>query len=166
MNIRSELPGDASVIGSVTEAAFAQAAHSSHTEHFIVSALREHDAMAVSMVAEVDGSIIGHVAISPVSIADGSDHWFGLGPVSVLPEHQRQGVGSFLIERALAELRNKGAAGCVVLGEPAYYRRFGFVADLGLVLSGVPPEYFQVLSYVSVIPKGEVTYHRAFEAVC
>ncbi len=108
MNIRSELPGDASVIGSVTEAAFAQAAHSSHTEHFIVSALREHDAMAVSMVAEVDGSIIGHVAISPVSIADGSDHWFGLGPVSVLPEHQRQGVGSFLIECALALCGTRG----------------------------------------------------------
>src|SRR5690606_39869862 len=79
-----------------------------------------------SKVAESDGEIIGHVAISPVRISDSADGWFGLGPISVLPEFQGQGVGSQLMKSALDELEARGAAGCVVLGEPGYYGRFGF----------------------------------------
>jgi putative acetyltransferase len=115
-------------------------------------------------VAEDNDIIIGYIAISPVTISDGSKGWFGLGPISVLPDRQRQGVGSELTKRALSRLKNMGASGGVVLGEPNYYRRFGFTVEPSLVLPGVPPEYFQALCYSSEIPRGEVAYHEAFNA--
>ena len=76
------------------------------------------------LVAELDGVLVGHVALSPVSISDGSVHWFGLGPISVLPVHQRRGVGSALMRAVLAALRQRGAHGCVLLGDPGYYGRW------------------------------------------
>ncbi len=124
--------------------------------------MQKANALTISLVAEADGAIIGHVAISPVSISGGSNGWFGLGPISVLPKQQRQGIGSQLMEQALSELKNKGASGCVVLGDPSYYGRFGFKVEPNLVFPGVPPEYFQALCYTSEIPQGEVAYHEAF----
>lgn len=144
--------------------AFKEATHSSHTEHFIVNALRNANALSLSLVAEVGDKIIGHVAVSPVSISDGSDRWFGLGPISVAPEHQGKGVGSALIKQALAELKNLGAPGCVVLGDPNYYGRFGFKAEPSLTFLGVPSEYFQALYFNSETPQGNVAYHEAFNA--
>ncbi len=108
--------------------------------------------------------LIGHVALSPVSVSDGSTHWFGVGPISVLPEHQRRGIGSVLMMAALAALRQHGAQGCVLLGDPGYYGRFGFRATPDLLLPGVPPEYFQALHVGTTTPHGIVTYHPAFEA--
>jgi putative acetyltransferase len=119
IRIRPETPADAQTIEAVTAGAFRNAPHTSHTEQHIVDALRKAGKLAISLVAEVDGSVTGHVAISPVSISDGASGWFGLGPVSVLPQHQRRGVGSQLVREALRQLRDAGAAGCVVLGEPA-----------------------------------------------
>lgn len=140
------------------------APHTSHTEQRIVDALRGARKLAISLVAETGGSVVGHVAISRVFISDGASGWFGLGPISVMPEHQRRGVGSQLMRKALHLLRERGASGCVVLGEPEYYGRFGFKADPHLVLRGVRPEYFQALSFDSTRPKGIVTYHEAFNA--
>jgi len=148
----------------VTVAAFLGAGHGTHTEQHIVNALRGAGKLAVSLVAEADGAVIGHVAISPVSISDGTSGWFGLGPISVLPQHQRRGIGSQLMREALRLLRGRGAAGCVVLGDPAYYSRFGFQAGSNLVLPGVPPEYFQAVAFDSSRPCGIVTYHGAFNA--
>lgn len=162
--IRLETSADAQAIEAVTACAFRNAPHTSHTEQHIVNALRRAGKLGISLVAEVDGSVIGHVAISPVSISDGVSGWFGLGPVSVLPQHQRRGVGSQLIREALRLLRDAGACGCVVLGEPAYYGRFGFRAEPNLVLAGVPPEYFQAVSFGSSKPRGTVMYHEAFNA--
>jgi len=162
--IRPESPSDASAIHAVTEAAFLHAPHTEHTEQFIVAALRKAGALTVSLVAEHDGVMIGHVAISPVSISDGAVGWYGLGPISVLPEFQSRGIGSLLMREALRRLREQGAAGCVVLGEPAYYSRFEFKSESGLVLPDVPAEYFQALSFGSSLPSGVVTYHAAFSA--
>jgi putative acetyltransferase len=148
----------------VTASAFLDAPHTSHTEQYIVNALRRAGKLAISLVAEADGIVIGHVAISPVSISDGTSGWFGLGPISVLPQHQRRGVGSQLIREGLRILRDRGASGCVVLGEPGYYSRFGFQADPNLVLPGVPSEYFQTVAFDSSRPRGTVTYHEAFSA--
>jgi putative acetyltransferase len=148
----------------VTVSAFLGAGHSTHTEQYIVNALRRAGKLAVSLVAEADGVVIGHVAVSPVSISDGTSGWFGLGPISVLPQHQRRGIGSQLVREALRLLRRRGAAGCVVLGDPEYYSRFGFQADSNLVLPGVPPGYFQARSFNSSRPRGIVTYHEAFNA--
>lgn len=162
--IRAERPGDEDAIHEVTAAAFLAAPHTSHTEQFIVRELRRAGALTVSLVAEMEGRIVGHVAISPVTI-DGSEcGWFGLGPVSVLPARQRTGIGSRLVREALARLRTEGAGGCVLVGEPAYYRRFGFRPEPALVLPDVPSQYFQALGFESDLPRGTVTFHPAFAA--
>lgn len=163
VKLRDELPSDAGAIDAVTIAAFRHAAHASHTEQFIVRALRDAGQLAVALVAEDGGVIIGHVAVSPVAITGMSAGWYGLGPISVLPEHQGRGVGTLLMQGSLARLRALGAAGCVVLGEPGYYQRFGFAAS-SLVLPGVPQQYFQAVAFNGHMPSGTVAYHASFEA--
>lgn len=164
VRIRSEEPSDAGEIEALIITAFRAAAHGNPTEHFIVSALREAGQLAVSLVAEDDGAIVGHVAVSPVSVSSGTAGWYGLGPLSVAPERQGQGIGSELARQALAQLRRQGAAGCVVLGEPGFYGRFGFRAEPALVLPDVPPRYFQAVAFGGGVPKGSVSYHPAFNA--
>ena len=167
--IREERPADAAAIERVTVAAFANAAHTSHTEQFIVNALRRAGKLTVSLVAQVgEEEIVGHVAVSPVSIASSfsaaAEGWYGLGPISVLPGRQGQGIGAKLMAAALARLQEAGAAGCVVLGDPAFYARFGFVVRAGLALPGVPAEYFQAVCFRGAWPAGDVSYHEAFNA--
>jgi predicted N-acetyltransferase YhbS len=162
--IRPESPADAPAIFALTEAAFRTAAHSAGTEQFIVSALRRAGALAVSLVAELDGKVIGHVAVSPVTVSDGAPGWYGLGPISVLPQHQQSGVGSQLMRAALQALRDRGASGCMLVGDPGYYRRFGFEVATGLTYPGVPPEYFMAVSFGPSLPHGVATFHAAFAA--
>lgn len=162
--IRSETPTDHAAIEAVTVAAFLDAPHTDHNEQFIVAALRAAEALTLSIVAEVDAVVVGHVAVSPVSISGGVDRWFGIGPVSVIPRLHGRGIGTQLMRQALDELKKQGAAGCVVLGDPAYYKRFGFQNESGLVLPGVPPEYFMAVSFERTLPSGVVTYHSAFKA--
>lgn len=164
IQISNESIGDTAKIHRVTEQAFLNAPHTDHTEQFIVDALRRSSVLTISQIAKADGEIIGHVAISPVSISNGATGWFGLGPISVLPEFQGLGIGSKLMKSSLAALEALGATGCVVLGDPAYYGRFGFKAVDGLVYPGVPAEYFQALSFTDKFPQGEVSYHEAFSA--
>ena len=160
--IREAREVDTGAIDRITRAAFASAEHSDGTEAAIVDALRQAGALTCSLVAEQDGAIVGHVAFSPVRIGGEDLGWHGLGPVSVDPAHQRQGVGDQLIREGLARLRQAGSAGCVVLGEPAYYDRFGFKADTRLTYAGPPAEYFQSLVFSGSMPVGAVTYHPAF----
>ncbi|MGL5076763.1 MAG: GNAT family N-acetyltransferase [Waterburya sp.] len=160
--IRQEIASDIADIKALTARAFLNAPHTSHTEQFIVDALRNSGNLTVSLVAEVDGQIVGHVAISPVSITDESQRWYGLGPISVAPEYQGIGIGSQLIRQALATLSELGASGCVLVGEPKYYSRFGFKAEPNLVLPNVPPEYFQAISFGAQIPSGIVSFHESF----
>lgn len=162
LHLRAECTADAAAIEQLTRAAFLHAAHSDHTEHRIVAALRAAGALSVSLVAEMAADLVGHVAASAVTISDGTPHWYGLGPISVQPARQGQGVGSQLMRAALQALRERGAAGCVVLGDPRYYGRFGFVADAALQFPGVPAEYFQALHWSGAAPRGVVTYAAAF----
>ncbi|MDJ1505031.1 N-acetyltransferase [Xanthocytophaga agilis] len=164
IEIRPEEPEDWDAIDQLTQAAFADELHSSHTEHFIIRALREARQLTISLVALEAGQVVGHVAVSPVSISSGEMGWYGLGPVSVETTRQRQGIGSSLVNMALTKLQQLGAAGCVVLGEPAYYGLFGFKADPELVLPDIPPEYFQAIALKGDVPCGIVRYHQAFEA--
>ncbi len=164
MTIRNEQPQDIEAISRLTEAAFRNEEYSSHTEHFIVNALRRTGQLSISLVAAEHDEILGHVAISPVSISSGVTGWYGLGPISVRPDRQGKGIGSALMWAALQQLRQQGAAGCVVLGDPAYYGRFGFKAHPGLELPDVPPEYFQALSFTGELPVGVVKYAAAFDA--
>ncbi len=162
IQIRPEQAQDVAGIESVTVAAFRTAPHASHTEQCIIRKLRNAGQLSVSLVAVESGNIVGHVALSPVAISSGAAHWYGLGPISVSPEHQGQGVGSQLVGQALTQLHTLRAAGCVVLGDPAYYARFGFKSESSLVLPGVPPQYFQAISFAGPVPSGTVSYHEAF----
>lgn len=162
LKIRNEISADVDAIDAVTTDAFLNAPHTAHTEQFIVKALRNAEKLTISLVAEVGGNVVGHVAVSPVSISNGASDWYGLGPISVSPAYQGQGVGSLLIREALRALRERMASGCVVLGEPSYYGRFGFLSEPGLVLPGVPQEYFQVISFKGEMPRGVVSYDESF----
>ena len=164
ITIRNESSDDIDAITALTAAAFEHEEHSSHTESFIVNALRRNKQLTVSLVAVENDEIVGHVAISPVRISSGATGWYGLGPISVRPDRQNKGIGSALMNAALAELKRLGGAGCVLLGDPGYYRRFGFKVQPGLTLAGVPPEYFQALSLDGVFPVGSVQYQAAFDA--
>jgi putative acetyltransferase len=162
--IRSETSDDVSAIAKVTAAAFKTLAISNQTEQFIIAALRAAKALTVSLVAEVEGRVVGHIAFSPVTISDGSPDWYGLGPVSVLPQYQRRGIGSALIQEGILRLKDLGARGCCLVGHPEYYRRFGFQNIRGLVCEGVPQEVFFALSLNGHIPQGIVEFHSAFKA--
>lgn len=165
MHLRPEHPTDAEAIGALIAQAFAGHPHSGGTEPAIVRGLRAAGALTLSLVA-VDGTgeIVGHVAFSPVTIAGRAGRWYGLGPISVRPALQRAGIGSQLMAQGLARLKALGAEGCVVLGEPAYYGRWGFSVHEGLVYPGVPPGYFMALAFGGGVPRGEVAYHAAFSA--
>jgi len=162
--IRNEMDDDVSTITEVTIAAFKTLAISNHTEQFIIDALRAADALTVSLVAEVNGRVTGHIAFSPVTISDGTPNWYGLGPVSVLPEHQRQGIGKALIWEGLSRLKDLNARGCCLVGHPDYYKKFGFKNISGLMLEGVPQEVFFALSFDGHTPQGTVTFHEGFKA--
>ena len=162
--IRNETDADVDAKTEVTIAAFKTLEISNQTEHFIVEALRAAKALTVSLVAEVDGRVVGHIAFSPVTISDGTRNWYGLGPVSVLPAYQRQGVGKALIQEGLARLRALNAQGCCLVGHPDYYRKLGFQNTSGLVHEGVPPEVFLALSLDGRIPQGAVAFHEGFKA--
>ena len=162
--IRNETDADVDMISEVTIAAFKSLQISNHTEQFIIEALRAADALTVSLVAEMDGRIIGHIAFSPVNISDGTRNWYGLGPVSVLPEYQRKGIGKALIQEGLSQLKELNAQGCCLVGHPDYYKKLGFKNLSGLVHEGVPQEAFLALSFDGHIPQGTVTFHEGFKA--
>lgn len=162
--IRSETAADAGAIRAVTVAAFKTLAISDHTEQFVIEALRAGKALSLSLVAEVDSRVVGHIAFSPVTISDGTPDWYGLGPVSVLPDYQRQGIGKALMKEGLSRLRSLGARGCCLLGHPDYYRKFGFRNAPELALEGVPQEFFFALPFDGPVPQGTVTFHEAFKA--
>ncbi len=114
--IRQETAADISAIAEITAAAFKTLGISNQTEQFIVAALRAAKALIVSLVAELNGRVVGHVAFSRVTISDGTQNWYGLGPVSVLPEYQRQGIGKALIRQGLSILKGLNAGGCCLVG--------------------------------------------------
>lgn len=164
MIIRKEKESDFEAIAHVTELAFKTLAISHHTEAFIIRALRNSGALALSLVAESEDNIIGHIAFSPVRVSDGSIGWYGLGPISVLPALQRKGIGKALIHEGLSILKAMGAKGVVLVGDPNYYQRFGFRSIPELTLEGVPQEYFMALPLGKSSAHGAVEFHEGFNA--
>ncbi len=165
IKIRNETSDDIAAIDEVTVAAFRDLEISNQTEHFIIDALRAAEVLALSLVAEVDGRVVGHIAFSPVTLSDGTRDWYGLGPVSVSPQVQRRGIGQALVREGLSRLKRKQARGCCLVGHPEYYRRFGFESCPQLVLEGVPPEVFFAVSFDGILPRGTVAFHEGFAAV-
>jgi putative acetyltransferase len=163
MQIDPENPEDVDTIRSLITAAFEGLPYSSQTEAAIVDALRHAGALAISLVAVEDGKIVGHVAFSPVTVNGNANGWYGLGPVSVWPSQQRKGIGQALIREGLDQLRRMNAQGCVVLGDPAYYGRFGFVSDPNLSDRNAPTKYLQRLRFSESVLEGEVAFHAGFD---
>ncbi|WP_099023208.1 GNAT family N-acetyltransferase [Mycolicibacterium palauense] len=169
MIIRPERESDIDAIRDITDAAFAEVPQSRQTESAIVEALRAAGALTLSLVAvdgdRPDGQIVGHLAVSPVTVdGDARRGWYGGGPLSVRPDRQRQGVGSALVRAAFSELRARGARGCVLVGDPRYYRRFGFASTGELAVADVPAENVLALALEGPIPHGTVVFHPAFAA--
>lgn len=164
MIIRNEIKSDIETISKVTTTAFQNHPISNHTEQFIINALRAADALTISLVAEIDGRVVGHIAFSPVTVSDGAKGWYSLGPVSVLPDYQKQGIGKSLINEGLSLLKEMGGQGCALVGDPNYYKRFGFKNYPELVHEGVPQEVFLALPFTAKVPKGVVVFHDGFLA--
>ena len=162
LNIRTEQVSDHSEIRSLTELAFRTMEYSDGDEQDVIDRLREADALTPSLVLVENGRVVGHIAFSPAVAGDGSEPWFALGPVSVLPSHQGRGLGSQLIERGLSEIQTAGALGCILLGNPAFYGRFGFEVAPKNAPIGMPGEFFQVKRWGNVEPFGRFAFHSGF----
>ena len=163
MIIRHEKPSDIDTITEITKVAFKDYPINQQIEHLIIRDLREADALTLSLVTEIDGQVVGHIAFSPVTISDGTTSWYGLGPVSVLPDFQGCKIGTSMINSGLALLRSTSSKGCVLIGLPTYYYRFGFINYPQLIHEGVPQEIFVAKSLSGDVPKGMVEFHKAFK---
>lgn len=164
-SIRAERPIDVAAIHAVNAAAFPTA-----DEADLVDALRAAADPYLSLVAEVDGKVVGHILFTPVTHADHPKlKLMGLAPMAVHPDHQRTGIGSALVRAGLEACRDLGMLGVVVLGHPDYYPRFGFrPAGTTFGISSaydVPDEVFLALELVEGALtgcSGCVAYHPAF----
>lgn len=164
MNIRPERRADIAAVRAVNRAAF-----ETTTEADLVDALREQADPIVSIVAEADGSIVGHILFSPVTLSDHAGlKIMGLAPMAVLPAVQRRGVGSALIRDGLDRCRQLGCDAVIVLGHPQYYPRFGFVPASRFGIQSeyeVPDDVFMALELQPGIllgKNGTARYHPAF----
>lgn len=164
IHIRSEQAADTAHITEVIQLAFRDAAHTCGREHWLIEALRAAGMLTFSLVAVTELGIVCHVAASPVTVLKSSGDWYGIGPLSVLPECQRQGIGSQLMIAVLAQMRAKGARGCVLVGDPSFYARFGFQSDGLLTVPEAPPGATLSLRFHPCDDHGTVTFHPAFLA--
>lgn len=160
MLIRPESPRDVDIIRALTAAAFARVHYSDGSQPSIIDRLRGDGDLHLSLVAD-SGGVVGHVAFSPVTL-ESPGRWFGLGPVAVSPDRQGRGIGQALISSGLDRLRREGAAGCVLIGDPRYYARFGFEPMPGLTFGGMDGTVVQGLAFGETKPRGEIRYPRAF----
>lgn len=162
MQIRAEHPSDDPAINDLTERAFMGMPYSEGTEAPIIRLLRQSGDLALSLVAEENGTIIGHIAFSPIRIGS-HRNWFGLGPIAVEPSRQRAGIGTSLIKNGLEMLKERGAAGVALIGNPDVYRSSGFASDGRLTYKGLESRYVQRIVFSGVDPEGEIHYADAFD---
>jgi putative acetyltransferase len=164
MIIRDEEKTDNIAVRKVNVSAFETPAEAN-----LVDTLREHAQSVISMVAEENGSIVGHIMFSPVHLSgDPELKVMGLGPMAVIPQYQNKGIGSALVKTGLNKCKELGVVAVVVLGHPHFYPRFGFSPSLDFGIDSeydVPAEVFMALELYpnSLYGKtGRVKYHSAF----
>lgn len=162
LRIRPETASDHDPIHALTKAAFAPMDYSDGSEPDIIRKLRANGDLCCSLVATMGTRLIGHIAFSPVTLNGVSDGWYGLGPISVDPEHQKTGVGSALIHAGFDWLKTQHARGCVLIGDPNYYSRFGFISDGTLTYGDVPSEFVQWIGFDGHTASGNLRYAAAF----
>jgi len=167
MRIREERPDDRDAIRAVNEAAFGTPA-----EADLVDALREQARPFISLVAEQNGQVVGHIAFSPLALPGrGGLRVMALAPMSVQPRRQRGGVGSALVRAGLEACQQLGIGAVVVLGHPAYYPRFGFAPASGFGIRSDYPAPDEAFMLLELVPgyldgvSGTVKYHPAFDSV-
>ncbi len=164
IQIRPEEFSDYSAIYDVTKRAFAPMPFAGGNEQDLIEILRKAHALSLSLVAEENGKIVGHVALSPATHESGQGGWFGLGPISVEPALQRKGVGKMLIAKATTWMKTQKARGCILVGNTNYYSRHGFVCAVENAPEKEPAQYFMVLPLANTIPAGRFSFHPAFYA--
>jgi len=162
MEIRHEQPSDILGIYQLTADAFAPMAFSDGTEPAVIDALRLAGELTLSLVAIKKHVLVGHIAFSPITVGSSSNNWYGLGPISVLPELQHTGIGSGLIKEGFRMLRDKQAEGCALIGNPNYYSRFGFISDGNVHYKSVPDKNVQWISFNDKRPTGQLEFSAAF----
>lgn len=160
MLIRNETTADIPAISRLVTEAMLLLPQSTGTEACIVEMLRAEHALALSLVAEEQGEVIGYLAASAAWIGT-QGGWGLIGPLAVLPSRHRQGIGTALMAEAVRRLRTT-SRGAALVGDPAYYGRFGFRSFPGLSVAGCPPEVVQALPFDDIEPRGELLHHPAF----
>ena len=151
--IRDQTEGDFAAVHALVIAAFKAMPYACGREQFLMDALWRTGAATVALVAEDAGGIIGQVAFSKVKVGGADVGWHGCGPLSVDPARHKQGLGGALMRAGLERLRALDSRGCVLVGDPAYYRRFGFANPDAMRFPGVPPEVFMALAFGGETPK-------------
>lgn len=164
--IRPEKPDDCAEITKLINQAFFGMPYSEGDEALLVQRLREQGNLAVSLVAESRGVIVGHIAFSPAYPANDESGWFALGPLAVMPDVQRKGVGSLLVQNGLATLAGRAARGCVLVGHLDYYARFGFVPAPLFASDNESTAYFMMKSFAGMRPTPPISFHPAFYSGC
>ncbi|MFN3239604.1 MAG: GNAT family N-acetyltransferase [Pseudomonadales bacterium] len=161
--IRPEQSGDFGKITVLIDEAFAGMPYAGGDESEVVLRLRQQNALSLGLLAEVDGELVGHIAFSPVKADDGSSGWFALGPVAVFPQFQSMGIGGKLITEGLRQIQGRGGVGCMLTGNPDYYRRFGFEFSAGNCPPNETAEYFMIKRLTdAAAPAGALHFHPAF----
>ncbi len=167
MNIRRETEKDKTTIQEINQSAFERFA-----EATLVDTLRGQCHPIISLIAEEDSEVVGHIMFSPITLSGYSDlKIMGLAPMAIFPKYQRKGIGSALVQTGLDECKKLGFGAAVVLGHTSYYLRFGFIPATRFGIDceyDVPEEAFMVIelqpSYLTGA-KGKVKYHSAFSNV-
>jgi len=162
--IRDERPDDHAAIHGLTQRAFAPMPFAAGDEQDLIDALREAGGLSLSLVAILDGKLVGHIAFSLATTEDGRPGWYALDPVSVEPGLQKSGIGSALINAGIQRLGAAGASGFILTGNPAYYTRFGFRPRPDLCPPQDPAEYFMVLALGDEAPSSRFAFHPLFHA--
>lgn len=160
--IRDERAGDEPAIRGLTERAFVGRPYSDGDEADVIERLRRDGDLLLSLVATSGEVIVAQACWSRAILSNGEDGWMVLGPIAVEPAWQGQGIGRTLIETGEARLRTMGAKGITVLGDPAFYARFGFRQHTPLGLEGELGGYLQVKGFGAPIPAATIGYARAF----
>ncbi|MDC0434776.1 N-acetyltransferase [bacterium] len=163
MIVRKETSQDVESIFNLTTEAFKPMSYSDGSEPKIINDLRNDGDLILSLVAVDHKEVIGHVAFSPITVNNIGDNWYGLGPISVLPQRQRSGIGTRLINEGFRRLTELGANGIALIGDPNYYGRFGFTGDGRLTYGDLPTNLVQWVSIKGDVPNGELKYCRAIE---
>lgn len=162
VSIRSERSRDIDAIRELIRSAFLDMPYADGDEAELVEVLRAQDALPVSLVAERQGTLVGQVAFSPARTSAGMPGWYALGPLAVLPAHQRGGIGSTLVHAGLEAISKSGARGCILTGDPSYYSRFGFKLSPDNAPLGEPAEFFMLKLLQGQLPVGPIRFHEAF----